>query len=42
MGGPRRSPGEAVTALAEAIEVIRTLWDVDTRGGARVEGDFYG
>ncbi|MQA87611.1 MAG: LLM class flavin-dependent oxidoreductase [Streptosporangiales bacterium] len=26
MGGPRRSPGEAVDALAEAIAVIRALW----------------
>ena len=25
-GGPRRSPGEAVGALEEAIAVIRTLW----------------
>ena len=25
-GGPRRSPGEAVEALQEAIEVIRLLW----------------
>ena len=25
-GGPRRAPGEAVDALAEAIEVIRALW----------------
>ncbi len=26
MGGPRRTPGEGVAALAEAIEVIRALW----------------
>jgi alkanesulfonate monooxygenase SsuD/methylene tetrahydromethanopterin reductase-like flavin-dependent oxidoreductase (luciferase family) len=26
MGGPRRSPAEAVDALTEAIDVIRTLW----------------
>lgn len=26
MGGPRRSPGEAVAALAEAITVIRAMW----------------
>lgn len=26
MGGPRRSPKEAVDALAEAIEIIRALW----------------
>ena len=26
MGGPRRSPGQAIDALAEAIEVIRRIW----------------
>lgn len=26
MGGPRRSPGEAVAALEEAISVIRLMW----------------
>jgi alkanesulfonate monooxygenase SsuD/methylene tetrahydromethanopterin reductase-like flavin-dependent oxidoreductase (luciferase family) len=26
MGGPRRSPGEATEALAEAIEVMRLVW----------------
>ena len=26
MGGPRRTPSEAVSALAEAIEVIRLMW----------------
>lgn len=26
MGGPRRAPGEAVDALAEAIDVIRLMW----------------
>ncbi len=26
MGGPRRSPGESVNALEEAIEVIRLMW----------------
>lgn len=39
-GGPRRSPGEAVRATREAIEVIRALW---TPGrGAHVEGKHYG
>jgi hypothetical protein len=38
-GGPRRSPGESLTALAEAVEVIRALW---TPGrGARTEGEHY-
>src|SRR5207247_2178200 len=26
MGGPRRSPGESVDALSEAIDVIRLVW----------------
>jgi len=39
MGGPRRSPGEAVDALAEAIEVIRLMWS-DERS-VRFEGRYY-
>ncbi|SDF97149.1 Flavin-dependent oxidoreductase, luciferase family (includes alkanesulfonate monooxygenase SsuD and methylene tetrahydromethanopterin reductase) [Lentzea fradiae] len=39
MGGPRRTPGESVRALEEAITVIRALW---TPGrGARVQGEHY-
>jgi len=39
MGGSRRTPGESVDALAEAIEVIRTLW---TPGrGVRFAGKHY-
>lgn len=39
MGGPRRSPGESVAALREAIGVIRALW---TPGrGARLTGEHY-
>lgn len=41
MGGPRRTPGEAVEATREAIEVIRALWDSEQRGGVRVEGKHY-
>ncbi|HTX26642.1 MAG TPA: LLM class flavin-dependent oxidoreductase [Streptosporangiaceae bacterium] len=41
MGGPRLSPGEAVDALAEGIEVIRQIWDVRTRGGVRFDGRYY-
>lgn len=41
MGGPRRSPGEAVDALAEAIAVIRAVWDADQRGGVRLPGKHY-
>jgi alkanesulfonate monooxygenase SsuD/methylene tetrahydromethanopterin reductase-like flavin-dependent oxidoreductase (luciferase family) len=39
MGGPRRTPGESVDALREAIAVIRALW---TPGhGARLHGKHY-
>ncbi|GAA3753557.1 LLM class flavin-dependent oxidoreductase [Salinactinospora qingdaonensis] len=38
MGGPRLTPGQRVTALEEAIEVIRQIWAADQRGGARVNG----
>src|SRR5690242_8611537 len=27
MGGPRRTPAEAVEALSEAIDVIKAIWD---------------
>jgi alkanesulfonate monooxygenase SsuD/methylene tetrahydromethanopterin reductase-like flavin-dependent oxidoreductase (luciferase family) len=39
MGGPRRAPGEAVDALAEAIEVIRLMWS-DQRS-VRFQGSYY-
>jgi hemerythrin-like domain-containing protein len=39
MGGPRRTPGESVDALTEAIGVIRALW---TPGpGVRLDGRHY-
>ena len=39
MGGPRRTPGESVAALEEAIGVIRALW---TPGrGVRLDGEHY-
>lgn len=45
MGEPRRTPGEGIQALGEAIEVIRGIWDTSDRsplhaGGAlhRVDG----
>ncbi|HET6547958.1 MAG TPA: LLM class flavin-dependent oxidoreductase [Solirubrobacter sp.] len=41
MGGPRRTPGESVDALNEALDVIRAIWDVDERGGVRVDGEHY-
>ncbi len=42
MGGRRLSPGQAVTALSEAIDVVRGIWDTSTRTPLRVDGDFYG
>jgi alkanesulfonate monooxygenase SsuD/methylene tetrahydromethanopterin reductase-like flavin-dependent oxidoreductase (luciferase family) len=39
MGGPRRSPGEAVDAFVEAIEVMRLLWSGER--GLRYDGDHY-
>lgn len=41
MGGPQRSPSEAVEALSEAIDVIRAIWDTAERGGVRVAGRHY-
>jgi alkanesulfonate monooxygenase SsuD/methylene tetrahydromethanopterin reductase-like flavin-dependent oxidoreductase (luciferase family) len=44
MGGPRRTPGESVEALDEAIEVIREIWSTPTpaeRRGVYVEGEHY-
>jgi alkanesulfonate monooxygenase SsuD/methylene tetrahydromethanopterin reductase-like flavin-dependent oxidoreductase (luciferase family) len=39
MGGPSRSPGEAMAALEEAIQVIRLMWS-GVRG-VRFEGQYY-
>jgi hemerythrin-like domain-containing protein len=41
MGGRRLSAGQSVDALEEAIDVIRSLWDVGQPGGARVNGTYY-
>jgi Luciferase-like monooxygenase/Hemerythrin HHE cation binding domain len=41
MGGERRTAGESVEALAEAISVIRAIWDVESSGGARFDGEHY-
>ena len=40
VGGRRLTPGESVTALEEAVQVIRELWSAEP-GGARVDGEFY-
>jgi alkanesulfonate monooxygenase SsuD/methylene tetrahydromethanopterin reductase-like flavin-dependent oxidoreductase (luciferase family) len=39
MGGPRRSPGEAVRSVEEAIQIMRLVWS-DERS-LRFEGEFY-
>ena len=38
MGGRKLAPGESVTALSEAIDVIRAIWEGPT---VRVDGEFY-
>jgi Luciferase-like monooxygenase/Hemerythrin HHE cation binding domain len=38
MGGRKLGPGESVTALSEAIDVIRAIWTGPT---VRVHGEFY-
>ena len=38
MGGPRLAPRDAVAGTAEAIEIIRGVWDADERSALRVEG----
>ena len=39
MGGPRRSPGEAVDALVEAMQVIRLMWSGER--SVRFGGRYY-
>jgi alkanesulfonate monooxygenase SsuD/methylene tetrahydromethanopterin reductase-like flavin-dependent oxidoreductase (luciferase family) len=39
-GGPRRTPGEAVEALDEAIDVIRLLWSEER--SVSFDGKYYG
>ncbi|MGH3146225.1 MAG: LLM class flavin-dependent oxidoreductase [Rubrobacter sp.] len=39
MGGPRRSPGEAVRATEEAIRVMRLVWSEER--SLRFDGEFY-
>lgn len=40
IGGRRLTPGQAVDALAEAVEVIRAIWSADG-GPVRHEGEHY-
>ncbi|WP_432970942.1 LLM class flavin-dependent oxidoreductase [Dactylosporangium sp. CA-233914] len=41
MGGPRRTPREAVDALDEAIQIIRAAWDTRTGDTMRLPGRHY-
>lgn len=41
MGGRRLTPGESITALEEAVTIIRGIWDAEQRGGLTVEGTHY-
>jgi alkanesulfonate monooxygenase SsuD/methylene tetrahydromethanopterin reductase-like flavin-dependent oxidoreductase (luciferase family) len=41
MGGRRLTAAQGVTALREAISIIREVWDVSTRGGIHLDGEFY-
>ena len=39
MGGPRRSPADALKALDEAVEIVRLMWSGER--GLRFEGEHY-
>lgn len=41
MGGPVRTPPEAVQAASEAIDILRELWDAGNRRNLRVHGEIY-
>ncbi len=41
MGGPRRSPGESIEALEEAIAIIRGVWNTTDSGVLSVRGKHY-
>jgi alkanesulfonate monooxygenase SsuD/methylene tetrahydromethanopterin reductase-like flavin-dependent oxidoreductase (luciferase family) len=41
MGGRRLTPGQAVVALEEAIQIMREIWAVDQPGPVTVEGKYY-
>jgi alkanesulfonate monooxygenase SsuD/methylene tetrahydromethanopterin reductase-like flavin-dependent oxidoreductase (luciferase family) len=41
MGGPRRSPAEAVASMSEAIDIIRATWEASRRGGIFADGEQY-
>ena len=41
MGGRRLTPGQAVEALSEAIDVIRGVWSPGERARLEVDGTYY-
>ena len=41
MGGTRRTPGESIEALEEAIHLMKDLWNTDERGGVKSGGKYY-
>lgn len=41
MGGPRRTPGESIEALAEAIEIMRGIWDTAAEDRFAFNGEHY-
>jgi len=41
MGGPRRTPGESIEALEEAIEIIRGIWDAKNPAVLSMRGKHY-
>lgn len=41
MGGRRLRPGQAVDALDEALDVIRSLWTPGERSPLRLDGEYY-
>lgn len=41
MGGTKLTPGEAVTALEEGMDIIRDIWNAGEPGGVRLEGKHY-
>ncbi|WP_022892340.1 LLM class flavin-dependent oxidoreductase [Agromyces subbeticus] len=41
MGGRRLTPGQAVDALSEGIDIIRGIWDQGDRTRFEVDGEYY-
>jgi alkanesulfonate monooxygenase SsuD/methylene tetrahydromethanopterin reductase-like flavin-dependent oxidoreductase (luciferase family) len=41
MGVPRRTPGESVEQLREAVDVIREIWRADERAQLRYDGKYF-